>query len=667
MSPAPAALLLAALAAAALLADRIVSVAAIALVLLLVCLRAPGGRRRMYLVGALGSGLAVFVLTPFVSSIGWHVIWSGPTVPVLGQLDITREELRIGLFQGLRLTAVALAFAAYALLLDHDRLVQSVRFARRSVLAMALATRLVPTLERDAAGLVEALRGRGVEVSGARGRARLLAPLLGRLARARAQPRRGDGGARLRPSRRDEDAAPRLEPARPGRARAGRRGRGDRSAVALATVRELAFTYPGEHEALRGVSLELEPGEVVALLGPSGGGKSTLLRALAGLVPHFHGGRFSGSVEVGGLDTRRVHPSDLAGTVATLFQDPEDQVVFTRVNNEVAFGLENLGTPPAQILPRAAQALAAVGAAHLAERPVAELSGGELQRVCLASVLALEPRLLLLDEPTSQLDPEGAATAIELARASGAAVVVSEQRPERVLDACDRVLFVADGRIRDGELPEAWLPREALLPDAEPSGPAVCRLDDVSFAYGAAPVVARASLRVGRGEIVALVGPNGSGKTTLAKLASGLLEPQAGSVTREGRACYLSQDPGRYLVKERADEEVALAVGGDLARARATLAQVGLAGFEDRHPRDLSSGERERLALAAVLVAEPDLLVLDEPTRGVDPPRKDELAALLRAQAPARATLVVTNDLVFAAEVADRVVSTAPERERAVA
>ena len=131
MSPAPAALLLAALAAAALLADRIVSVAAIALVLLLVCLRAPGGRRRMYLVGALGSGLAVFLLTPFVSSIGWHVIWSGPTVPVLGQLDITREELRIGLFQGLRLTAVALAFAAYALLLDHDRLVQSVRFARR--------------------------------------------------------------------------------------------------------------------------------------------------------------------------------------------------------------------------------------------------------------------------------------------------------------------------------------------------------------------------------------------------------------------------------------------------------------------------------------------------------------------------------------------------------
>ena len=178
MSPGPAAALLAALAAAALLADHLASVAAIAVVLFAVCVRGPKGRRRLYLTGALVSGLAVFVVTPFVATVGWHVVWSGPTVPVLGQLDITREELHNGLFQGLRLTAVALAFAAYALLLDHDRLVQSARFARRSVLAIALATRLVPTLERDAAGLVEALRGRGIEVTGVRGRGRMLVPLL---------------------------------------------------------------------------------------------------------------------------------------------------------------------------------------------------------------------------------------------------------------------------------------------------------------------------------------------------------------------------------------------------------------------------------------------------------------------------------------------------------
>ena len=168
MSPAPAAALLAALATAALLADRVASVAAIAAVLFVVCLFGTRGRRKLFLAGALLSGLAVFVVTPFVATVGWHVIWTGPTVPVLGQLDVTREELHNGLFQGLRLTAVALAFAAYALLLDHDRLVQSARFARRSVLAIALATRLVPTLERDASGLVEALRGRG----------RMLVPLL---------------------------------------------------------------------------------------------------------------------------------------------------------------------------------------------------------------------------------------------------------------------------------------------------------------------------------------------------------------------------------------------------------------------------------------------------------------------------------------------------------
>jgi energy-coupling factor transporter ATP-binding protein EcfA2 len=444
--------------------------------------------------------------------------------------------------------------------------------------------------------------------------------------------------------------------------------------VALASVRDLTYSYPGGSEALREVSLAIDPSEVVALLGPSGSGKSTLLRALAGLVPHFHGGRFSGRVEVGGRDTRRVRPAELAGTVGTLFQDPEDQVVFTRVEGEVFFGLENVGTPPGEIAPRAAAALAAVGAGALADRLVAQLSGGELQRVCLASVLALEPRLLLLDEPTSQLDPDGAAAAIELARCSGAAVVVSEQRPERVLGACDRVIFLEDGRIvfdapREdalARLPEAWLPREHTLPSAESVGEPVCRLDDVCFGYDR-PVLEGVDVQLGRGEIVALLGPNGSGKTTLGKVAAGLLEPQRGRVWRVGRACYLSQDPGRYLVAERADEEVALAVGGDLGRARAALAQVGLAGFAPRHPRDLSSGERERLALAAVLVAGPDLLVLDEPTRGVDPVRKEELAGLLRAQSASRATLVATNDHTFAAAVADRVVSTVSEREAVLA
>jgi energy-coupling factor transport system permease protein len=178
VSPAPAFLLLAALAAVALLAEHIVSVATLTVALLAVCLRAPHGRRWPYLVGTLGSALSVFLLSPLVSHEGTHIVWTGPQLPVIGVLDVTGEELSNGGFQALRLAAVGLAFAAYALLLDHDRLLQAAGFARRSVLAAGLATRFVPTLERDAAGLVEALRGRGIEVRGLHGRARLLSPLL---------------------------------------------------------------------------------------------------------------------------------------------------------------------------------------------------------------------------------------------------------------------------------------------------------------------------------------------------------------------------------------------------------------------------------------------------------------------------------------------------------
>jgi energy-coupling factor transport system permease protein len=177
LSPVPAAVLLGALAATALVADRFATVAAIAAVLLLVCLRAPT-RSRYYLLGALSSALFLFLLTPLLVVEGFDVLWRGPIVPVIGELNVTREELWSSALQALRLAAVTLAFVAYALLLDHDRLVQAVSFARRSVLAVALATRLLPTLEQDAAGLVVAMRGRGLVVEGVRGRARLLAPLL---------------------------------------------------------------------------------------------------------------------------------------------------------------------------------------------------------------------------------------------------------------------------------------------------------------------------------------------------------------------------------------------------------------------------------------------------------------------------------------------------------
>jgi energy-coupling factor transport system ATP-binding protein len=444
--------------------------------------------------------------------------------------------------------------------------------------------------------------------------------------------------------------------------------------VALVRVEGLTYAYPSaERPALDDVSLQVRPGELVCLLGGSGSGKSTLLRALAGLVPHFHGGRFSGRVEVVGRDTRVVRPSDLAGGVASVFQDPEDQVVFTGVEHEVAFGLENIGVPPTEIHERALEALDRLSAAHLAGRRTHELSAGELQRVCVASALALRPDLLLLDEPTSQLDPAAAESLLDFLTALGCGVVVSEQRPALPLERCDRVVFLERGRIAVDATREegvswlelehpAFLAHESVPVEQAVDGELVCRVEGASHAYGGRTVRVP-DLELRRGEVVALAGPNGSGKTTLAKLAAGLLEPKSGRVERSGRAAYLSQDPGRYVVAERVDEEAALGVDGDVARAGRALAAVGLSGYEDRHPRDLSSGERERLGLASVLATDPDLLVLDEPTRGVDPERKLELAALLRAQAGDRATLVVTHDLVFAADGADRVVSTEPARE----
>ena len=636
MSAVPAAALLAALAFAALLADSIWTVAAIVIVLLVPCLRAPRAHRRLYLASVAISAGSVFLLWPWLQNTGSHPFWHGPIVPVLGELTVTREELWLAGLYALRFAAVGLASAAYVLLLDHDRLLGAASWARRSALSVALATRLVPTLERDAVGLVEALRGRGVEVEGARARARLLSPLLaGSLERglnlAEAMEARGFG--------------------RPGRTRVP---------TPPWTVVDLSFSYPGaDRQALAGVSLEIEPGEFVALLGTSGSGKSTLLRALSGLVPHFHGGRFAGRVVVGGRDTRTSHPADLAGTVATVFQEPEDQVVLTRVLAEVAFGLENLGTAPAEIVVRATSALAAIGAEHLAERPVAELSGGELQRVCLASALALEPELLLLDEPSSQLDRDAAEALFDHARAHGCAVVVAEQRPELPLAFADRIVFLRDGQIAD-ELPPPWTEQPTPPLERASEGEEVVRLERVSYAYPAGrPVLVDESLSLRRGEVVALVGPNGVGKTTLAKVAAGLTVPGGGRVLRFGSAAYLPQDPGRYLVTETVLAEVSLAAGEE--RAWRALDQLDLTAFAKRHPRDLSSGERERLAIATVLAIDPDLLVLDEPTRGVDPERKRELAALLRAQAPSRATLVVTHDRVFATCVGDRTIALGSE------
>lgn len=450
---------------------------------------------------------------------------------------------------------------------------------------------------------------------------------------------------------------------------------------AVARVRDLRFAYGGRDvPALAGVDLDVQAGEILLLEGPSGGGKSTLLRALSGSVPHFHGGRFSGRVVVAGLDTMAVPAARVARAAGLMFQDPEAQAVLGAVDRDVAFGLESAGHPPRDIPRRVREVLERVGAGHLERRRIATLSGGERQRVAMAAVLACRPRVLLMDEPTSQLDDAGTAAMAAVVRSladEGTAVVLSEHRAERARPLADRTLAVRDGRIAAPAPDVGPAPAAGVAPAP---GDVRLRVAGVDAGYPGRPVLRGAELELRAGEITALRAPNGAGKTLLARVIAGLHAPDAGCIQLDGRdvtrlpaerrfpgLALVSQDPGRHLLTERVADEVAYALvrlGVPAAERRrrvaAAVEEAALAGMEDRHPLDLSVGERERVALAAGLVAEPGVIILDEPTRGMDPARKARLAEVLRARAArGAAVLVTTHDAAFAAAVAHRVISLA--------
>jgi energy-coupling factor transport system ATP-binding protein len=504
--------------------------------------------------------------------------------------------------------------------------------------------------------------------------------------------------------------------------------------AAIATLAHVTYTYPGASKpALDDVSLAIDPAEVILVLGGSGSGKSTLLRAINGLVPHFHGGTFAGRVTVDEFDTRTARPAELAARVGLVFQDPESQAVMTTVEREVAFGLENHGIASSAIARLVEEALISLGLSGLRRAPLSTLSGGELQKVALAAVIATQPHLLLLDEPTSQLDPvsseELLAAVRRLSEDTGATIVLAEHRVERCLHLATRVLFMEGGAIVVDADPQAFARwalaghRELLPPVARLfarrlnggakaaaeagrlpltvkdargmlddvagqlesfASPAPAREGDVvlearKLAVGYAPgeaVLEHIDLRLRRGERVALMGENGAGKSTLVRHFNGLARPLAGdvrllgrplkelSVAQAARDCaLLGQNPNDYFIKDTVAEEVdySLVQMGFAGRERnelcsRTIVDLDLMDLLMRNPRDLSGGERTRVALAAVTCGDPALVILDEPTRGMDPLHKAELAALLRRWAAnGRCVLVVTHDVEFAARVAERV------------
>ena len=460
-----------------------------------------------------------------------------------------------------------------------------------------------------------------------------------------------------------------------------------------------------KNAALSGVDLDIAPGERVLVLGPSGSGKSTLMGGLAGLLGGAEEGEATGTLTVDG-----VAPADARGRVGLLMQDPEAQVVLARVGDDVAFGMENLGVAREEIWPRVADSLNAVGLDVPLHHSTTELSGGQKQRLALASILAMGPGLLLLDEPTANLDPSGVAevrAAVEtVVERTGATVVVVEHRVDAWASLVDRVIVVADGAIAaDGPLREVlaqqgdalrergiWLPGDDVAAEVGPApevAPAsseaapIARVADLTIGYDtSAPVRSGIDLTIERGVSTCIVGANGAGKSTFALTLAGLLPPLEGTVEVEtsdgtagdphewsskqllGRMSMVFQEPEYQFLAATVAEELAIgprAAGMSEAEIAPLvdehLEALGLTKLARANPMTLSGGEKRRLSVATALISAPELLILDEPTFGQDRGTWLGLVRLLRAALERGVTLVsITHDPAFVAAMGQRVV-----------
>ncbi|MGM7440430.1 ABC transporter ATP-binding protein [Streptomyces tunisiensis] len=489
--------------------------------------------------------------------------------------------------------------------------------------------------------------------------------------------------------------------------------------------------------AVRDVDLEVPEGELVLVVGPSGVGKSTVLGAVGGLVPHFTGGTLRGRVTVAGRDTRTHKPRELADVVGTVGQDPLSHFVTDTVEDELAYGMESLGLAPDVMRRRVEETLDLLGLADLRDRHISTLSGGQQQRVAIGSVLTPHPKVLVLDEPTSALDPAAAEEVLavlqRLVHDLGTTILMAEHRLERVVQYADQVVLLPG----PGERP--WMGAPADVMAASPVCPPVVELGrlagwsplpltvrdarrraaplrerlegrrpepDTAAARTAAPArrlfgrakkentgapepvaqarslavrrdrvqaLTRVDLTVSPGETVALMGRNGAGKSTLLGALVGLVAPSSGSVRTGGAVPHrtrprdlvrkvglVPQEPRDLLYADTVAAECAAAdrdAEAEPGTCRALLGELLPSVADDMHPRDLSEGQRLTLALAVVLTARPPLLLLDEPTRGLDYAAKARLTAILRRlAAEGHAIVMATHDVELAAELAHRVV-----------
>jgi energy-coupling factor transporter ATP-binding protein EcfA2 len=400
-------------------------------------------------------------------------------------------------------------------------------------------------------------------------------------------------------------------------------------------TRDLHVHYPEAH-ALKGIDLSIAPGSFVLIGGPSGGGKSTLAHTLMGLIPQTTSAEVRGCVSIADLDPQRHGTAQIATRAGLVFQNPTTQLFNGTVEEEIAFGPRNLGLAQEETAARVEYALAATECAHLRHRAVRYLSSGEQQRVAIAATLSMRPSVLILDEPTANLDAEGeqllARTLARLHRQFQVTLVVIEHRLSPFLPQADRLIWLADGRIVADGSPTETLAQVQPFPSPAPPPPSstgepLVILQRIAAGYDGRPVLRDCSLTLRRGDFAALVGPNGSGKTTLARVLAGLLRPRRGRVTwrangKQPRAGFLQQNSLHQLVCDTVEEEIRFGPCNlkmeQESDIETILIQSDLRPLRRRPTQALSVGQQQRAALAATLALRPLLLILDEPTVGQD-------------------------------------------------
>ena len=471
--------------------------------------------------------------------------------------------------------------------------------------------------------------------------------------------------------------------------------------------------------ALNDVSFSLNQGEIFLLLGRSGSGKSTLGKAIAGTVPYFYGGKIAGKISIDGVSLETMEHDRRSRTVSMVFQYPEKQLIFNKVHREIAFGLENIGAPEETIRRRVFEAMQFTGITPLADEEIDTLSGGQKQRVAITSVLAFFPKCIVFDEPISQLDPLAAEEILNLIKKIneelGITVILIEQRTGKCFEIADKVGFIDEGKLDFFGTPSEFLASDdkrfepffpettqlfkklgasdlplglkaskkrikdfSLSPKRTAEIPApnvnesVFTIKNLSCGYNEKTVIRDFSSKVRKGECISLLGANGAGKTTLLKTLMGLKKYRGSILLREKELSklkqkevartvgYVSQNPDDYLTQETVFDELLftarhLNVENAEKKVHTVLELLELSSYKDRSPKDLSGGQKQRVAIGSALVASPDILILDEPTRGIDTPLKQAFIKLLRELNRKGVTiLLVTHDVEFACAVSNR-------------